>query len=101
MYVQPDFQVIGASKVPWKESTYNIAKKSHSPARNEIRKWLNVIFRFTCGICDMKFKVSIHLREQERIHVNDKQYSFVQCTKKFVLYTDLKTHLAVHSENRP
>ncbi|KAJ1098543.1 hypothetical protein NDU88_003652 [Pleurodeles waltl] len=55
---------------------------------------------FQCTTCGMHFSHEIKRLVHERFHSNDRDYSCIQCGKRFLCKRDLWRHLHTHTRNR-
>ena len=56
---------------------------------------------FSCTFCKKKFAPQDALKENEKIHSGEKLFTCSYCKKKFVLKDELKTQERIHSGERP
>lgn len=56
---------------------------------------------FRCGVCEMQFSQSTHLKDHERIHSGERPFQCEVCDKTFARCSTLKNHQRIHSGEKP
>ena len=54
-----------------------------------------------CSQCEKKFSQSQHLKTHERIHTDEKPFSYSKCEKMFSQSQHLATHERIHNYEKP
>lgn len=94
----------GGKRFQCKVCKHNFAEKSHLVLHKKIlhaEEEPEIIEGFKCGLCDKKLLSKVSLKTHIFLHSGEKPHECNFCNKKFALKKYLNTHILVHTKEKP